>query len=164
MAQTLGELSAVGIPVRTTGSGDSFALGETVIDVLWPARGATFRRDNDSSIVLVIRAETEKGEKRVVLCGDIEKEGLEGVSRVAPELKADIMEVPHHGSAKPTAYAFVDELDPAVALQSTGPRRMNDERWDDVKEGRVWLMTAQDGAVWAEIMRDGEVQGGKFRE
>jgi beta-lactamase superfamily II metal-dependent hydrolase len=78
-------------------------------------------------------------------------------------LRADILEAPHHGSAREPAFEFVARLNPAVVLQSTGSSRAGDARWDSVRQGRRWHNTATDGAAWAEIWRDGTLASGTIR-
>ena len=84
---------------------------------------------------------------------------LEDVAR----LRADVLELPHHGSVHGAALEFVGAVGPRVVLQSTGPRRVGDARWDTLRAGRVWFTTASDGAAWAEIRGDGSVVGGSLR-
>jgi hypothetical protein len=43
-------------------------------------------------------------------------------------------------------------------VQSTGPRRLDDARWDDAKVGREWRSTARDGAASVEIDATGEMR------
>ena len=62
-----------------------------------------------------------------------------------------------------SSVGFVEAVDPVVVLQSSGRSRLGDERWDGAREGRVWLMTAEVGAAWAEIVRDGTVRTGSVR-
>jgi len=73
------------------------------------------------------------------------------------------MEVPHHGSARSFAYPFVEALQPQILLQSTGPSRVMDDRWDDIREGRQWWTTATDGAITVIIGRDGSIRSRSHR-
>jgi hypothetical protein len=54
--------------------------------------------------------------------------------------------------------SFVQRLNPSVVLQSTGPQRVGDHRWDIAKAGREWHVTATDGACWAAVGRDGAIR------
>ena len=92
------------------------------------------------------------------MTGDIEARAMAFLLEAHPDLHAAVMEVPHHGSAKPAAYDFVARVNPEVAVQSTGARRLGDERWDHVKQGRRWWITAADGAVRVEVHRDGRIE------
>ncbi|HVZ94109.1 MAG TPA: ComEC/Rec2 family competence protein [Phycisphaerales bacterium] len=151
------ELKAQGIVVTTLAAGDAFAVGDAAVRVLSPQADEQFRLSNDSSLVLMITVPTESGERRVLLCGDIQDRAIELLEESGALTRPDVMEAPHHGSARPAAIDFVERLDPPVVVQSTGPRRANDDRWEDVREGRTWWCTAVDGAVTVEIGKSGEI-------
>jgi len=51
-------------------------------------------------------------------------------------------------------------IDPDVVLQSTGRSRLDDPRLDEARRGRAWLVTARDGAIWAQVKPDGSVETG----
>jgi competence protein ComEC len=142
----------------------SFTLGETRVRVLWPMQqrdaGAS---DNNRSLVLELTVDTAAGERVALLTGDIEPEAADAILRAYPNLRADVLELPHHGSARLAGRGFVEALDPRVVLQSSGRSRLGDERWDAAREGRVWLMTAEVGAAWAEIDRSGAIRHGAVR-
>ena len=67
------------------------------------------------------------------------------------------IEMPHHGSARDEAYAFIDWIDPGVIMQSTGGGRLDDARWDAQRRGRDWYTTAHGGAIVFEIGAGGAV-------
>lgn len=157
------ELGRMGIEVRGVSAGEVIGLGEATVEVLHPRAGARFERDNDGSVVALVRAATKGGERRVLLCGDIEGPGITTVESAHGALRAEVMEAPHHGSANPRAIEFVGRIDPSIVVQSTGPTRVRDARWARVREGRVWLSTAEVGAVWVEVQRDGGVRHGHVR-
>ncbi len=156
-------LERMGVRVEVVAAGDEIRVGSVIGRVISPARGTTWRRANDASLVAVFEAPTAAGPRRLLLCGDIETEAMASILETWTEPGADAMEAPHHGSARPAAFDFVTRLDPDVVVQSTGPSRLGDERWDDVKRGRTWLTTAADGAAWVEIGRDGAVRAGAMR-
>ena len=79
------------------------------------------------------------------------------------DLRADVLELPHHGSVQPTAMALVETVNPAVVLQSTGPSRALDIRWNAHRLGRQWWTTATDGAAWVEFHQDGSITSGSVR-
>ena len=95
-----------------------------------------------------------------LLCGDAQDEAINAVVASGAARPPLIMEAPHHGSARPAAIAWVTALDPAVVLQSSGPSRANDPRWESVRSSRDWLNTAEQGACWAEVLRDGRIRSG----
>jgi competence protein ComEC len=162
-ATLIRELHARDVDVIELHAGSALQLGATRCDIISPQAGAVFTEDNDTSLVGLFHIPTDDAERRVLLTGDIGPGAIARISGAFPDLHADVMEAPHHGSAKPEAMAFVQRIDPAVVLQSTGPQRVGDRRWDAVKTGRDWHITATDGACWAEILRDGTLRSGALR-
>lgn len=160
----LAECRRRAISIRTVAAGDTLPLGEATLEFLSPPRGAQWPMDNDLSLVGLVRVTTARGPRSLLLTGDIQDQGIASVLNRSPHLHADILEAPHHGSARESAFSFVAELNPAVVLQSTGPRRADDPRWAPARSGggRAWLCTATDGASWAEVQRDGSVRSGSF--
>ena len=165
-AALLGGLRARGITIEVVGLGDAFTLGDARVEVLHPPRDFIPERalDNDASLVLLLTVDTEAGPRRVMLCGDIEAGAMESILARRPGLRVDAMEAPHHGSARPFAYAFVERIDPLIVVQSTGPSRIDDERWDAVRRDRTWWTTAKDGAAATVVGVDGAVRVGAARE
>ena len=150
----------MGVEVRTLCAGDSVLVGSLRAEILWPPRGFAAERSNDDSIVVRLRVPTTGGERVAMLFGDLEPAGMRALREREPGLRADVAEAPHHGSARPEAIAFVRSLDARVVLQSTGPSRLGDERWDGAKAGREWWITARDGAIATRILRDGSIVSG----
>jgi competence protein ComEC len=167
-AALLAGLAQRDIELRTVAAGDAIELGTGVRGVfLHPATGFVSTRDNEGSLVLLIEVETIAGPRHVLMTGDLEGPAIEMLRRALadrgwPEVSA--MEAPHHGAAHPAAIALVRELDPAVVVQSTGPRRVDDPRWETGRAGRVWLTTARDGAATVTIHADGSVRARAWGE
>jgi len=139
-----------------------FDLGEATARVLWP-ESAGGGSANNRSMVLELTVETGSGPRVVLLTGDIEPAAADAILSAHPGLRADVLELPHHGSARLAGRGFVEALDPSVVLQSSGRSRLGDERWDEAKRGRAWLMTAEVGAAWVEIDGTGEIRHGAMR-
>src|SRR5690606_18991149 len=110
-----------------------------------------------------VEVETGAGVRTLLMLGDIEPAGMDAMTRAVGALRADVVEAPHHGSARPGAIGFVSALQPTVVMQSTGPQRLGDERWDAVKADTIWWTAASDGAVFAEVLRDGGIVSGRAR-
>ncbi len=161
VAYTVGALRARGVGVRAIGAGDAVPLGSTSLRFLWPAAGFASERANDESLVARVEVDTDAGARSLLMLGDIEPAGMEAMLVHSGALRADIVEAPHHGSARPGAIAFVKALEPSVVVQSTGPQRLGDERWDGVKARAAWWTTAADGSVHAEVRRDGMIVSGR---
>ncbi len=94
------------------------AYGPATINVLWPDRTICENNivsDNDKSVVTLI----EYAGKRVLICSDIEKFAQREILRLYPDLKADVLIMPHHGSAKTSEPSFVDKTGAAVTIASS---------------------------------------------
>ena len=70
---------------------------------------------NDSSIVLRVTS----GGLRVVVAGDVEEAGQDNALSATPDLSAEVLLVPHHGSAHQSA-GFLAAVHESVALVSVG--------------------------------------------
>lgn len=71
---------------------------------------------NNQSLVLYVKI----GEDNWLFTGDIEKEAEEQLIRDYPNLRADYLKVAHHGSQTSSTQAFIELVQPQVALISAG--------------------------------------------
>lgn len=159
-AAMLAGLAERGIDVRIVGAGNSLRLGSVTLKFLSPPRGAAWSADNDHALVGVFTSDLPRAPS-LLLTGDIQDQAIEGLLS-GPPPRADVLELPHHGSAREAAIRFVTVVDPSVILQSTGPSRAGDSRWDALRPRRAWYTTADDGAAWVELRADGTVRSGAF--
>ncbi|MEM9663143.1 MAG: ComEC/Rec2 family competence protein, partial [Planctomycetota bacterium] len=150
-----------GITHRVVAAGESIGLGDATLEILHPPAGFVARHENDASLVARLSARTT--DASMLLTGDIQDEAMAMLMTGDADLSADVIELPHHGSARDAAYAFVAHVGPRVVLQSTGVQRMGDPRWDHARPGRVWLDTPRFGAVRADLRTDGSVDAGPVR-
>jgi competence protein ComEC len=88
-------------------------VGEVECEVLWPPRA--LGNPNDSSIV--IRA-TARG-VRLLVTGDLGAEAQRRLVHATPDLTADVITMPHHGSADTWSGLF-DAVAPQLAVISVG--------------------------------------------
>ncbi len=72
-------------------------------------------RQNDASLVLAVEA----GGHRLLLPGDLEEAGSEAILASGADLGADILLVPHHGSANRHAAELASRVRPRIAIAST---------------------------------------------
>ncbi len=107
------------IPVRRTPSlCGVHRFGGATVAVLHPCRENGFdplASTNGNSVVLLITF----GDTRALLTGDIDREVERRLAERLPE--ADLLKLPHHGSASSTSEALLDALSPSLAVVSVGP-------------------------------------------
>lgn len=163
------ELRSRGISIEAVERGSSWEGAGLAWKVLSPEPDASWSEDNEHSIVARLDpagagAEPDSAARALaVLTGDIGPLAIENISYHFRDLRTRVVEVPHHGSVHPAAIAFVRDLEPDVALQSTGRGRVGNRRWKEVAEAaQAWLATAEVGAAWVEVMDDGTVRWGGY--
>jgi competence protein ComEC len=131
---------------------------------IWPLTGGPTCADpgysaNDNSIVLRL----EYGRSAVLLTGDIERPVEEAlVKRLGAQLRADLLKVPHHGSASSSSSAWIAAVSPRLAVISAGPGNafgLPDPRVvDRFHRARIELARIdQVGAVEARLLADGSL-------
>jgi competence protein ComEC len=106
-----------GVPLWSAALGETRAVGDLRIEVVGPVVAAHGTRSdpNNSSIVLRI---TTAG-LTLLLTGDVEVEAQDAIVRSGVDLHADVLKVPHHGSAWQSA-EFLARVRPSVAVVSVG--------------------------------------------
>ncbi|KAA0215003.1 MAG: DUF4131 domain-containing protein [Leptolyngbya sp. PLA3] len=156
-------LEEKGVLVEPVARGDAMEFGRGRMEFLWPDESAAGLSDNDRSLVCRISVSTAAGERRVLLTGDIQSETMRRLLEDVEQVKADVLEIPHHGSFRVEAMSFLAGVDPGVVIQSTGSSRVGDPRWADHRASRVWFTTGKDGAAWVEVHEDGRMEAGSVR-
>jgi competence protein ComEC len=151
-----------GIPIDVTSGPQHFDGGAGVsIDSLWPPPAAERMApvDNDSSTVLRI---AYRG-KVVLLCGDVAEWGIAGLMDRG-DLGADALALPHHGSVVHNTAAFINAVNPRIAVRSTGQRQaMTTNNIGALVDDRQFFNTAETGCVRLRI-RDGEISARTMRQ
>ncbi len=185
--ETQTRLIGLGIEIHEIQAGDSIKIGSATLECLWPDpelmdMTSDDLNDNNTSIVMQVRVPVQMpiqkpvqmpdlisapgdsgsgdDHRTVLLTGDIEHEAMELLIDRYPDLRADIMELPHHGSTKRGAREFVYRIDPSIVLQSTGFTRMDDPYWDALRSSQRWYTTASGGGAWVRIDHDGSISHG----
>lgn len=74
-------------------------------------------RESNNADSLVLRI-VRNGKGLAVLCGDAEKASLHHILRSGAELEAEVLVLPHHGSASAFLPAFYDAVEPRLAIAS----------------------------------------------
>jgi competence protein ComEC len=145
------------IPVRRVQAGDVLSVGGSVLRVLNPPVSRGFLTSiNDLSVVLRVSWEEAGGEFSVLLPGDIEAAGEQGLSQKA--CQALILKAPHHGSATSSTPALLRAVRPEAAVISTGGRSGPEGVAQDILErysglGVPILRTDHHGGIAARQQR-----------
>jgi competence protein ComEC len=134
---------------RTCTRGDTWWWDGVVFEVLHP-EGGFAGAGNDSSCVLRVSA----GGRALLLTGDVERRGEAALLGAAPV--ADVVVVPHHGSATSSSEPFVAAVGARYAIVSAGfanrwgfPRPEVRARWQS--SGALVVETGVAGAVTVEL-------------
>jgi competence protein ComEC len=109
-----------GVPVRVPAMGERLQVGEVGGTVLGPvvaqnSAEAESAEQNDASLVVMV---TVAG-VRILLTGDVEPPGQEALVANGGDLHADVLKLPHHGSAQQDP-AFIAGSHARVAVASAG--------------------------------------------
>lgn len=149
-------LTSSNIDIAPIVAGDELALGAARLRFISPPPSADWNHDNDHSLIAILTAPTTRGDAHVLLTGDAQDAALANAAAgLPPGFHPDILELPHHGSARPAAIAFVAALHPGLIIQSSGPRRIHDPRWRAVRDNTTWMCTAERGAISTRITPKG---------
>lgn len=125
-----------GIPVDTVFRGNEVRLhgkddaGSGLrLKALWPPE-FTPLGGNESSVVMECRLETlgyreESGgmspsEGTFLLTGDLDSASERRLLELSPSLEADLLQIPHHGSAGSSSLRFLSQISPKFAVISVG--------------------------------------------
>jgi competence protein ComEC len=148
-----------GIPVNAPPAGTKASVGTAEVQVLGPVDHVSVDQDdsskqNDSSLVVMV---TVAG-LRLLLTGDVEPPGQQASLATRADLRADVLKIPHHGSAQQDP-AFFAATQARLAIASAGhdndyghpaPRTVQLVR----SAGMTLLRTDQHGSIAVRLDRD----------
>jgi competence protein ComEC len=148
-----------GIPTNAPLPSTRASVGEAELQVLGPVDHLAVDQDesskqNDSSLVIMVKV---RG-LRLLLTGDVEPPGQQAIVATGVDLRADVLKIPHHGSAQQDP-AFFAATRARLAIATAGvdndyghpaPRTVQLAR----SAGMMLLRTDQDGSVAVRL--DGE--------
>ena len=104
------------IDFDTPRQGDKFRIGKSEIIFLHPDQKLDNYDLNNSSLVFVLKY----GQQNFLFTGDIEKEIEAELLAENPDLKADIIKVPHHGSDTSSLKTWIKSLEIKTAVIQVG--------------------------------------------
>jgi len=136
-------------------------FGSSKIRVLWPIPDIQENNsisDNNKSVVTLI----EYAGKRVLICSDIEKFAQREILRLYPDLKADVLIMPHHGSAKTSEPSFANKTGAAVTIASSSESSYEKGQVIGPRQGLKSYYTGRDGAITVRIDKNGDIKTAPF--
>jgi len=153
-------LSEQGHELQPAGE-NTVVSGKAKVKIIWPTEEISQDKtlgDNDKSLVSLI----EFGDRKILLCSDIEKFAQRKILELFPDLKADVVVAPHHGSVKTLETDFLGRLGAGISISSCG--RTQYERMQAFWEGDKTksFYTARDGAITVFIDKDGAIRTATF--
>jgi ComEC/Rec2-related protein len=119
------------------------------IDVVHPPDRFESPNDNAHSVVLDVRF----AERRLLLTGDLDKEGLDRVLTLPAE-KVDVLLSPHHGGETANPRELLEWASPEYVIVSTSRDDVHDRIAERVHPADL-LTTRASGAITVEIHMDG---------
>ncbi|MEP7075094.1 MAG: ComEC/Rec2 family competence protein [Acidobacteriota bacterium] len=150
-------LAQKNIPSVVLARGDAFEIGGVRVKTLYPQPAGSPNEPSDNDHSLVVRLEF--GSRKILMTGDIERKAETDLITTPSLLTADVVKVPHHGSKTSSSQAFVDAVQPGVAVISVGrhsifghPNPTVVQRWKD--RGAALLTTGRSGTV--TVITDGK--------
>ncbi len=148
------------VPDKIPGSqkchaGQHWVWDEVRFEVLWPPRDSD-EEGNDASCVLKVSSEFGS----VLLTGDIGKPAETVLANSALDLRADVLQAPHHGSKTSSGEGFLRRVQPTIALAGIGylnryghPHKIVAERYARLQI--PLYNTADEGAINASFSATG---------
>jgi len=121
------------------------------VTTLWPPSNSqttpVAASANDLSAVVLVRF----AGRQILLCSDIEQPTQGQLLDLYPDLRADVLVVPHHGSAKTLAPDFIERLGPAVLICSCSRSQYQDRQVTEPRGDQTAYYTGRDGAVIVHV-------------
>ena len=124
---------------------------EDVVFTIYPPEKLEYSRDKDNNRSLVTTV--QHGDVRMFLAGDAERDRIDEILTQIPDLKSDLLKVPHHGHRERNSSELFQAVDPRYAVicadrddKSDGP---DDDIIEALEEGGAQVFTTGDGVVQA---------------
>lgn len=151
---------SAGATVATGRVGEVRRVGGVEVTVLAPVTAAHGSRSDPNNSSLVLRVST--GGIGLLLTGDIEVEGQDALLDSGADLRAEVLKVPHHGSAYQDD-AFLAAVDARVAVISVGAdndyghpssalvdelRALGTQVWRTDTDGALAIGRSDGGLLW----------------
>jgi competence protein ComEC len=154
------ELIRKGIEIRPAEDKIPITSPATV-KLLWP-NSEIYEDDkisaNNKSVVMMI----DYAGRKILTTSDIEKLAQNEIFRLYPDLKADVLVMPHHGSARTTEPSFVDKTGAAVTIASCSKSSYDKRQVLRQSQNIKSYYTSLDGAVTVRVNKQGALDTTAF--
>ena len=138
------------IPVAAVAAGELVSGFEpAVVKILHPLPwypGVTTSNDNSCVIKIEYLGHT------ILLCADIQAQGIAALTANSNELKADVFQIPHHGSFVNNLDVLLDAVQPLYAFINTSEGVVSNKTLDNLQSRHI--------IVYKRIRRGNNVYGG----
>lgn len=104
-----------GLDIRHPEAGDELRLGDATLHIVGPTHYG-HKDENEDSVAVKVSL----GKTSILICGDAGAESEGEMVRGKEDLSADLYLVNHHGSETSTSQTFLDKVNPAYAVISSG--------------------------------------------
>ncbi len=153
VAAALERSAAAGVTVKLLAAGQQIQLDPRVaIQILHPAVDFRSPKDNANSIVLCL----EYAGRRIMLTGDLEREGLYRLL-LSERIDTDVLLSPHHGSLNANPKDLARWATPDWLIASCRDDAVRDRLATNFGSETQILTTARYGAIRCRIRSDGEL-------
>lgn len=145
--------TAAELGVRTTiiSQGDSLSFDDAVtMRILQPVAATSYISDNAASVVL----EIEFQQRRILLTGDIDDDGLDELLQ-QPARKVDVLMAPHHGAPTANPCELAAWANPTVVVASAPNPAYQKELESHYGSATRVIMTPESGAVTMTVTSKG---------
>lgn len=136
------------ISIKQCQQGQQWQWDKVSFHVLSPRNNLTTIKNNNRSCVILI---SSANNKTLLLTGDIEKNVEKQLIKDYPDLKVNVLQVPHHGSRTSSSADFLKHIQPDIALFSFGYKNRFHHPAPEVvqnyKKMQVNLYNTNNGAI-----------------
>ncbi len=114
-------LERAGLKKSVLKAGDVLTVSENLeLEVLHPPKNSELEGNNMSLVLRLVKHNGTERKGLALLTGDIELMGIQELLASKADLSAEVLILPHHGSASSYSPAFYDAVNPKVAVVSCG--------------------------------------------
>jgi len=106
-----------GTPAVKVGRGKKLPCREWKCEILWPTEYAPLEGNNASAVLQI-----SDGKFRAIFTGDLENPSEAELLDISADLRAELLQVGHHGSATSSSLRFLEQVSPSIAVISVGEK------------------------------------------